>query len=75
MGSFIEGRHALSGSIRPQGAKNEALEAIRAGISLMIAAMSADRVSVIGDMEQIDRGYEDIDGRLNALGVMTERQY
>ena len=76
MGSFIiEGGYALSVSIRPQGAKNEVLEVIRTGISLMIAAMSADGVGVIGGVEQTGRGYEDIDGRLNALEVRTERQY
>lgn len=47
---------------------------IRAGIALLIAAMSADGTSVIGNVEQIDRGYEDIDGRLNALGAKIERQ-
>lgn len=74
MGSFIiEGGYALSVLIRPQGAKNEVLEVIRTGISLMIAAMSAD--GVIGGEEQIGRGYEDIDGRPNALEVRTERQY
>lgn len=47
---------------------------IRAGIALLIAAMSAGGVSVIGNVEQIDRGYEDIDGRLNALGARIQRQ-
>lgn len=47
---------------------------IRAGIALLIAAMSASGTSVIGNVEQIDRGYEDIDGRLNALGARIERQ-
>lgn len=47
---------------------------IRAGIALLIAAMSADGTSVIGNVEQIDRGYEDIDGRLNALGARIERR-
>ena len=76
MGSFIiEGGYALSVSIRPQGAKNEVLEVIRTGVSLKIAAMSADGVGVIGGVEQTGRGYEDIDGRLNALEVRTERQY
>lgn len=76
MGSFIiEGGYALSVSICPQGAKNEVLEVIRTGVSLKIAAMSADGVGVIGGVEQIGRGYEDIDGRLNALEVRTERQY
>ena len=47
---------------------------IRAGIALLIAAMSAKGTSVIGNIEQIDRGYEDIDVRLNALGAHIIRQ-
>jgi UDP-N-acetylglucosamine 1-carboxyvinyltransferase len=42
---------------------------IRAGISLLIAAMSARGTSTIHNIEQIDRGYENIDKRLNALGA------
>ena len=42
---------------------------IRAGIALLIAAMSAQGKSVIKGIEQIDRGYQNIDGRLNALGA------
>lgn len=42
---------------------------IRAGIALLIAAMSAKGTSVIGNIEQIQRGYEDINLRLNALGA------
>lgn len=41
---------------------------IRAGVALLIAAMSAEGTSTIQNIEQIDRGYKDIDGRLNALG-------
>ena len=47
---------------------------IRAGIALLIAAMSAKGTSVISNIEQIDRGYEDIDVRLNALGAHITRQ-
>ncbi len=47
---------------------------IRAGIALLIAAMSAKGTSVIGNIEQIDRGYEDIDLRLNALGAYITRR-
>ena len=47
---------------------------IRAGIALLIAAMSAKGTSVIGNIEQIDRGYEDIDLRLNALGAHITRR-
>ncbi len=46
---------------------------IRAGISLLIAALSAKGDSVIQNIEQIDRGYENIDKRLNALGAKIER--
>ena len=46
---------------------------IRAGIALLIAAMSADGVSEISNIAQIDRGYENIEGRLNALGAKIRR--
>ncbi|WP_027449048.1 UDP-N-acetylglucosamine 1-carboxyvinyltransferase [Xylanibacter brevis] len=46
---------------------------IRAGIALLIAAMSAKGVSRIDNIEQIDRGYENIEGRLNALGAKIQR--
>lgn len=46
---------------------------IRAGIALLIAAMSAEGVSIIDNIEQIDRGYQQIDKRLNALGAGIER--
>ncbi|MFT6216880.1 MAG: UDP-N-acetylglucosamine 1-carboxyvinyltransferase [Roseivirga sp.] len=47
---------------------------IRAGQALLIAAMSAEGTSVIDNVEQIDRGYQHIDKRLNALGAKIERQ-
>jgi UDP-N-acetylglucosamine 1-carboxyvinyltransferase len=47
---------------------------IRAGIALLIAAMSAKGTSVISNIEQIDRGYEDIENRLNALGAKITRE-
>ena len=46
---------------------------IRAGIALLIAAMSAKGTSIISNIEQIDRGYEDIEKRLNSLGASIER--
>ena len=46
---------------------------IRAGIALLIASLCAEGTSVIGDVEQIDRGYERIDERLRALGARIER--
>jgi UDP-N-acetylglucosamine 1-carboxyvinyltransferase len=46
---------------------------IRAGIALLIAAMSAKGVSRIDNIEQIDRGYRQIDERLNKLGARISR--
>lgn len=46
---------------------------IRAGIALLIAAMSADGISRIHNIEQIDRGYQNIERRLNALGARITR--
>jgi len=45
---------------------------IRAGVSLLIAALSAKSESIISNISQIDRGYQNIDGRLNALGAQIE---
>ena len=46
---------------------------IRAGIAMLLAAMSAKGTSEIGNINQIDRGYEDIDKRLNRLGARITR--
>jgi len=46
---------------------------IRAGVALLIAALSANGTSIIDNIEQIDRGYQNIDGRLKALGADIER--
>ena len=46
---------------------------IRAGIALLIAAMSAEGTSTISNIEQIDRGYQNIEGRLNAIGARITR--
>lgn len=46
---------------------------IRAGVSLLIAALSADGESIIDNIDQIDRGYSNIDSRLRALGADIER--
>jgi UDP-N-acetylglucosamine 1-carboxyvinyltransferase len=46
---------------------------IRAGVSLLIAALSADGKSLIHNIEQIDRGYQNIDARLNAIGANIKR--
>jgi UDP-N-acetylglucosamine 1-carboxyvinyltransferase len=46
---------------------------IRAGVALLIAAMSAEGESIIHNIEQIDRGYQDIDLRLNSIGADIRR--
>ena len=46
---------------------------IRAGVALLIAALNADGTSTINNIEQIDRGYENIDARLNKLGAKIQR--
>ena len=46
---------------------------IRAGISLLIAALSAKGTSIINNIEQIDRGYENIEERLKSIGARIER--
>jgi UDP-N-acetylglucosamine 1-carboxyvinyltransferase len=46
---------------------------IRAGVSLLIAALSANGKSTIHNIEQIDRGYQDIDIRLNNIGADIRR--
>ncbi len=47
---------------------------IRAGVSLLIAALSAEGTSIIHNINQIDRGYENIDQRLNAIGANIQRR-
>jgi len=47
---------------------------IRAGVALLIAALNADGKSIIQNVEQIDRGYQNIEGRLNALGAKIVRR-
>ncbi len=46
---------------------------IRAGVALLIAALSAEGTSIIHNVQQIDRGYQNIDQRLNAIGAKIER--
>ncbi|MEJ7673036.1 MAG: hypothetical protein WKF59_10060 [Chitinophagaceae bacterium] len=46
---------------------------IRAGVALLIAALSAEGKSIIQNIEQIDRGYQNIDERLNNLGAEIKR--
>jgi UDP-N-acetylglucosamine 1-carboxyvinyltransferase len=47
---------------------------IRAGVALLIAALSANGTSVIHNIEQIDRGYQNIEQRLNAIGAQIIRR-
>ena len=65
-------RAVVSGATRLRGAKLVSPD-IRAGMAMLIAALCAKGESEIGSIEQIDRGYEDIDGRLRALGAHIER--
>jgi UDP-N-acetylglucosamine 1-carboxyvinyltransferase len=46
---------------------------IRAGVALLIAALSAEGKSIIQNIDQIDRGYQNIDQRLQALGAQIKR--
>ncbi|MDH8700802.1 UDP-N-acetylglucosamine 1-carboxyvinyltransferase [Dysgonomonadaceae bacterium PH5-43] len=62
-----------SGRRYPLRAANMVSPDIRAGIAMLIAAMSAEGTSQIHNIDQIDRGYENIDKRLNALGALIIR--
>jgi UDP-N-acetylglucosamine 1-carboxyvinyltransferase len=65
-------RAIVSGPSRLHGERLESPD-IRAGMAMLIAALAADGVSEIGNIRQIDRGYEQIDERLRALGARIER--
>jgi UDP-N-acetylglucosamine 1-carboxyvinyltransferase len=65
-------RAIVSGPSRLHGERVESPD-IRAGMAMLIAALAADGVSEIGNIRQIDRGYEQIDERLRALGAQIER--
>ncbi len=65
-------RAIVSGPSRLHGERLESPD-IRAGMSMLIAALAADGSSEIGNIVQIDRGYERIDERLRALGARIER--
>ncbi len=65
-------RAIVDGPSRLHGERLESPD-IRAGMALLIAALAADGVSEIGNVRQIDRGYERIDERLRALGAHIER--
>jgi UDP-N-acetylglucosamine 1-carboxyvinyltransferase len=65
-------RVVVHGPSRLRGERVESPD-IRAGMAMLIAALCADGVSEIGNIRQIDRGYERIDGRLRELGARIER--
>jgi UDP-N-acetylglucosamine 1-carboxyvinyltransferase len=65
-------RAVVSGPSRLHGARLESPD-IRAGMAMLIAALAADGTSEIGNVAQIDRGYERIDTRLRELGARIER--
>ena len=65
-------RAIVSGPSRLHGERVESPD-IRAGMAMLIAALCADGTSEIGNVVQIDRGYERIDERLRALGARIER--
>ena len=65
-------RAVVSGPSRLHGARLESPD-IRAGMAMLIAALAADGTSEIGNVAQIDRGYERIDVRLRDLGARIER--
>jgi UDP-N-acetylglucosamine 1-carboxyvinyltransferase len=66
--ALVHGPTRLTGE--PQGLPSPD---IRAGIALVIAALCATGRTVIRSVEQIDRGYEDIDDKLQALGARVKR--
>lgn len=65
-------RCVVEGPMRLHGERMESPD-IRAGMALLIAALCARGTSVIRNIGQIDRGYEDVDGKLRALGAHIER--
>ncbi len=65
-------RAIVSGPSRLHGERLESPD-IRAGMAMLIAALAADGISEIGNITQIDRGYEDIDDRLRQLGARIDR--
>jgi len=65
-------RAIVSGPNRLHGERVESPD-IRAGMAMLIAALAADGTSEIGNIRQIDRGYEQIDERLRSLGAQIER--
>jgi UDP-N-acetylglucosamine 1-carboxyvinyltransferase len=76
MGADIrtEGHHAvIRGVERLSAAPVRALD-IRAGAAMVIAALAADGVTEVEDMYHVDRGYEDFESKLTALGAVVRRE-
>jgi UDP-N-acetylglucosamine 1-carboxyvinyltransferase len=76
MGADIrtEGHHAvIRGVERLSSAPVRALD-IRAGAAMVIAALMADGVTEIEDMYHVDRGYQDLETKLTALGAVVRRE-
>src|SRR5438105_4196215 len=70
----VEGHHAvIRGQERLSAAPVRALD-IRAGAAMVIAALVAEGASAISDVHYIDRGYEDFEGKLGALGARIRRE-
>src|SRR5207302_11450761 len=65
-------RAIVSGPARLYGQRMESPD-IRAGMAMLIASLAAEGISTIGNVGQIDRGYERIDERLRGLGARIER--
>jgi UDP-N-acetylglucosamine 1-carboxyvinyltransferase len=65
-------RAVVNGPARLYGGRMESPD-IRAGMAMLIASLAAEGTSTIGNIGQIDRGYERIDERLRALGASIER--
>ena len=73
---FLPGRPApRPAAVRPRRLTGQRVESpdIRAGMAMLIAALCADGVTEIGNVRQIDRGYERIDERLRELGARIDR--
>lgn len=66
-------RCIVTGPSKLYGEKVESPD-IRAGMTLVLAALAAQGTSIIRNVGQIDRGYEDVDGKLRSLGAKIERQ-
>jgi UDP-N-acetylglucosamine 1-carboxyvinyltransferase len=64
--AYIEGVDHLTGA-------QLAAPDLRAGAALVIAALAAEGISEIEDIEYVQRGYEDFDGKLRSLGAVIER--